>query len=320
MMTKMKLTVIVPGYNNRIELWRRCVESVIAAAERCDGGVEILCVDDGSNDGSGERLAAWVETLDGGEKWCVKVIRQRNAGLAAARNAAISVAHGEFVTFIDSDDEIADGTFAACLEQLTATQSDVCFYGVKTIWFKDGLMKVDRPERRYYDTPTPTEVLSIFKADMLNYSCNKLYRRAFLDEHCLRFPIDGMPCEDIIFNLEVIMAGAKYCSVDYVGYVYYRGATTILSSYCKTFTAGMRKASDTWKRYKDRTEGAREMLGGLGEMSETALERVEKRNLLRPHSPLWYAPIYQLVRRIVYIRPVRRWHLKRVFPTVEDWK
>ena len=103
----MKLSVIVPVYN--VKQWLgECLDSVLCEA---DGDVELICVDDGSTDGSGEILEAIARGIRPGG-CAMKVIHQRNAGAGAARNAALAVATGEWVMFIDSDDILAKGWLA----------------------------------------------------------------------------------------------------------------------------------------------------------------------------------------------------------------
>ena len=97
-----KLSVIIPGYNTPEAWWRRCVDSVKRPLGPDD---EIILVDDGSSDG-----AKFLDTLG------CKVIHKQNGGLASARNAGMAVAQGEFVTFVDSDDEVMPGTFPCCLK------------------------------------------------------------------------------------------------------------------------------------------------------------------------------------------------------------
>jgi hypothetical protein len=87
------VSVILPVYN-RADVVDRALASVRAQAV---DDLEIVCVDDGSTDGSGERVAAADPR--------VVLLRQENGGVAAARNAGLAAARGELVAFLDSDDE-----------------------------------------------------------------------------------------------------------------------------------------------------------------------------------------------------------------------
>ncbi len=91
----MRVSVIIPVHNRK-ELLVRAVESVLAQDAR---GFEIIVADDGSTDG----MARSIRERFGGS---VRIESQDHAGAAAARNLGASVAGGEFVTFLDSDDEV----------------------------------------------------------------------------------------------------------------------------------------------------------------------------------------------------------------------
>lgn len=87
------VSVIIPNYNYGRFL-REAIESVLAQTYPCR---EIIVVDDGSTDNSLEILAAY-------EKDKVKVIRQKNCGVGAARNAGVKASSGDLVAFLDADD------------------------------------------------------------------------------------------------------------------------------------------------------------------------------------------------------------------------
>lgn len=302
----MKISVIIPGYNNPEPFWRRCVESVLAAKPD-----EVICVDDGSN--------AKPVFL---EEYPIRVIyREQNGGPALTRNTALEIASGDYVTFVDSDDEILPETFIHCRAALESSSADIAVYGVKVIWVNDGLMKTDLPSVDIQGTcPTAMELKKLSDDCLLNYQCNKVYRKGFVDEHHLRFPVDGMPCEDIIFNLKCLIAGATCCTVPFAGYIYYRTHQTILSKYKPSCLAGMRQASETWRSLKDHLPGAREVFGGYGEVDGVALSRAEKRNRLHPGSPCWWLSVpYNAIRKLLYVRFVRRWHIRWLYPQVEEW-
>lgn len=92
------VAVIVPVYNVRPYL-DRCVESVLGQTFR---NFELVLVDDGSTDGSGERCDEWAKR-DGR----VRVFHQANAGQSAARNFGVRQSKGEWVAFVDADDYVA---------------------------------------------------------------------------------------------------------------------------------------------------------------------------------------------------------------------
>lgn len=115
------ITVIVPVYNVEKYL-RRCLDSIIRQTYQ---NLEILCIDDGSIDNSGEICEQYAA-----RDARIKVIHQENQGLSTARNRGLDTATGEYIAFVDSDDYIA----ADVLEQLyqSAVSSDatcvICGY------------------------------------------------------------------------------------------------------------------------------------------------------------------------------------------------
>ena len=98
----MLLSIIIPIYNVEDTL-RRCLMSVLP---QVDDTMEVVLIDDGSTDSS----ALIAEEMIQNRTDCT-LIHQANGGLSAARNAGIELAKGEFITFIDSDDFVADGTY-----------------------------------------------------------------------------------------------------------------------------------------------------------------------------------------------------------------
>ena len=97
-----KLSVILPIYraSDTIE---RCFSSISAQQYQ---PLEIILVDDGSPDDCPERCDNWAEMLSS-----VRVVHKANGGLSDARNAGLEVATGDYVTFIDADDELTTETY-----------------------------------------------------------------------------------------------------------------------------------------------------------------------------------------------------------------
>ena len=105
-----KLSIVVPVYNVQ-EYLPACLESLLSQAQ--GRPVEVLLVDDGSTDGSGQLCKAWAA------RWPqVRLFEQENGGASAARNLGIRQARGEYIQFVDSDDWLEEGALDKILAAL----------------------------------------------------------------------------------------------------------------------------------------------------------------------------------------------------------
>ena len=105
------ISVIIPVYKAE-EYLERCVDSVLAQTY---SNLEIILVDDGSPDNSGQICDRYAE-----KDSRVKVIHKKNGGVSSARNAGLDVATGEFVAFVDSDDFIAPDMYEKLMVSLSS--------------------------------------------------------------------------------------------------------------------------------------------------------------------------------------------------------
>lgn len=104
----LQLSVIVPAYNVETSI-ARCLDSVLR--QQVSFSYEIIVVNDGSTDGTKKRLSAYARHPQ------IRMIHQENRGLSGARNTGIACARGEYLCFVDSDDELPAGALEAMLSQ-----------------------------------------------------------------------------------------------------------------------------------------------------------------------------------------------------------
>ena len=108
------ISIIVPVYNVEKYL-DRCIQSIVEQTYR---NLEIILVDDGSTDGSEKICDSWAVKDNR-----IRVIRQNNMGGGAARNAALDVAKGDFIAFVDSDDYIEPNAITTMVNALLPISS-----------------------------------------------------------------------------------------------------------------------------------------------------------------------------------------------------
>ena len=121
----MKLSIIIPVYN--VEQYvERCLLSVTGQGISSDE-YEIIVVNDGSTDGSLAAVEKITENFDN-----VRVVSQENQGLSAARNKGLSIAKGEYVWFVDSDDWIAENCLSEIIpllnQDIDCVSFSYCYY------------------------------------------------------------------------------------------------------------------------------------------------------------------------------------------------
>ncbi|MCQ2065606.1 MAG: glycosyltransferase [Bacteroidaceae bacterium] len=178
-----ELSVVIPVYESAATL-QRCVDSVLA--ENIPG-IEVILVDDGSTDGGGQ-LCDSLSSRPG-----VTAIHRQNGGLSAARNTGTDAATGRWITFVDSDDEVAPGSLSDNLQWLEQNpETDMLEYPV--------MVHVGAPDcfTLHFEphTVSGSDIYRRWIADRGYrhcYACNKIYRKSLFDG--LRFP-EGETFED----------------------------------------------------------------------------------------------------------------------------
>ena len=190
------VTTIVPVYNVGKYL-RACLDSLLEQGLR-EGEHEILLVDDGSTDGSGEicdEYAARCQSL-------IRVFHKSNGGVSSARNLGIRMARGEYVHFMDADDYMIAGGYAFLRDNFLAGGRRVDYLGFYSVTLDD----VAR--RRFVEHNDPSGKV-VFDGDVrLLYQGNKylslivvgLYRRSVIAD--MEFDTEMRIGEDIKFNLD----------------------------------------------------------------------------------------------------------------------
>ena len=215
-----KVSVIVPVYNPGRYL-ERCVDSVLHQSLP-ETEYETIFVDDGSTDDSPARLDALAAAHPN-----VRVIHQENSGWPGKpRNVGIDAARGEYVFFLDHDDALGPEALERLHDFATRNGSDVVIGKMAghRRWVPAQLFVRTRDRVTLWDAPI-VEALTP----------HKLFRRAFLADHRLRFPEGRRRLEDHVFVLEAYFA-ASVISVlaDPVCYHFYqrpdrKGASTGLT-------------------------------------------------------------------------------------------
>ena len=203
----MKLSIIIPVYRVEATL-NRCIESVVTQ-DNVD--FELILVDDGSPDNCPRMCDDWAA-----KDQRIKVVHKTNGGLSDARNAGIEIAQGDYLTFIDSDDYIAEHTLAPLMQTL-ADKPDIdileypifVFYGSPKqhrLVFQGEIVYHDMDDYWYKG-----------QAYQHSYACNKIYRAELFQD--VRYPV-GVLFEDM-HTLPRLLKKAKTVMTTGQGLYYY---------------------------------------------------------------------------------------------------
>lgn len=233
MKPRLSISVIVPVYNVKPYL-EQCVRSILKQSYPV---AEVLLVDDGSTDGSGdlcERLAD--------EHEVVRVVHKENAGLGFARNTGLDNVSAKIthIMFVDSDDWLEPGmieTFAHAAEEGDAdcvlggfTKRDNAgnpqfeFKLEDAIWEGDTLVQQLIP-RVCGSAPEASDSLPMS-------AWSSLFARAIIREHALRFPSEReVISEDFVFKFRYLAKCRKAMTTSCVGYSYRTNPSSLTTSY-----------------------------------------------------------------------------------------
>lgn len=191
---KTKVSIIVPIYNAESYI-DKCIQSMINQTLK---DIEIILVDDGSTDRSVEISNKYAEKDER-----IKIIKQKNKGVSSARNYGISIAKGDFITFVDSDDFIEIDMLEILYNAAIDNNCDVVLSGIKIV--KDNNIKYKfTTDSKIY---TKQEVFKLFYFDKEpfspNYAWGKLIKRSICNK--IKFREDIFLMEDALFSMELFI-------------------------------------------------------------------------------------------------------------------
>ncbi len=202
-MDSLKISVIIPVYN--AEEWLdRCIQSVL---HQSFSEFELILVDDGSTDKS-------LIICDGyaSSDSRIKVIHKANGGVSSARNKALEVARGEFVTFVDSDDYLADDYLA----NLYHPDYDVIISGyiVDDVSYEPPFAKLEG------NTDMANLIEELYDWFYFRTPWAKLFKRELIEKLSIRFDERLKYGEDTVFVLTVLKEVACCLAIRYAGYIH----------------------------------------------------------------------------------------------------
>ncbi len=199
-----KITVIVPVYNVENYL-NKCLDSIITQTYK---NIEIIVVNDGSTDASGEICKEFAE-ID----HRIIYIEQENAGLSAVRNTGLEIMSGDYVTFVDSDDWIEQDYLETLYKKIVEYQADIAVGNYYSFNESEGMFYFhilgDSYYEKVYDNVSIFENLydsQEMKSFALISAWGKLYKAGLFEQ--LRFDI-GKLGEDGYLNQKIYLLAEK---------------------------------------------------------------------------------------------------------------
>jgi heptose III glucuronosyltransferase len=211
-MTLPLLSLVVPVYNVAPYL-PRCLESLAALTPPAG---EVVVVDDGSTDACPRILAEFAPRLPR-----MRVIRQENGGLSAARNTGLDAARGKYLAFVDSDDFVSPDAYAEALRLAEDGQLDMVLLNAE--YHFEGR----QADYSIYDDAPATGIVPgrewlrqrLRARRLLHMVWLHLYRRDFIEANRFRF-VPRLIHEDVIWTTRALLAAKRvrytgHCAVHY---------------------------------------------------------------------------------------------------------
>lgn len=215
-----KISVIVPIYNVK-KYVRRCIESIRAQTYQ---NLEIILVDDGSDDGSGLICDGYAE-----KDIRIRVLHKENGGLSSARNCGLQLVSGTYIGFVDGDDYIEPEMYEH-LEAQMADDVDFVTCDARQEFAnryirKSECCKANGKAVRMEREEAVKELLLLRKIDLS--VCNKLFRRTLFEK--VIFP-EGKSSEDVPVIWEAVRSSKTVVNNGYTDYHYFHRKGSITSA------------------------------------------------------------------------------------------
>lgn len=214
---KLELSIIIPVYNMEKYLVR-CLDSVVIALQGMENRVEVLIINDGSQDSSADIISSYCANYD-----FMQQFDKDNGGLSDVKNFGLARARGEFVIFLDSDDYVEPDMYKVMLQKAREEKADIVVCDLELVY--------DDPKLNDTRSCTITARNGIFAQiidmTMMPASWNKLAKRDLYEG--LTFPI-GKNNEDIAVTPIVLARAKKITAINIPFYKYFQRVGSIQNS------------------------------------------------------------------------------------------
>ncbi len=221
-----KVSIIVPVYNVEKYL-PTCIESILNQSYK---NFELILVDDGSPDKSGDICDDFAKKDNR-----IKVIHQKNSGVSKARNTGIDNATGEWILFVDSDDELTDTSLECYISSIAESNDvDAIVSGMKKIFVNDAkeIEYFTLEDSLFYNNDFESLYYYLKSKYMFGLVCSKLYRNSIIKNNDIRFNEILASYEDELFFVDYLAHCDSVKTISDVTYIYRRfGNESLCSKY-----------------------------------------------------------------------------------------
>lgn len=218
----MKLvSIIVPVYNKEKYI-KNCITSIL---NQTYSNIELILVNDCSTDKSFDICRSLAEA----DKRIVLVDLKNNGGPGHARNEGIRISKGEYIQFVDADDELDPHMTEKLINNIGNCDLLVCGYRIDDTEFNKSFNVFEKPNN--YSREGFLQLIFKWRTDALIGSPdNKLYKKNILQNNCLKFPENQRWGEDLLFNLRYFENCDHIKVIDDVLYFVKRGISSLSTS------------------------------------------------------------------------------------------
>ena len=220
-----QITIILPVYNVEKYL-PQCLDSIISQTFK---NFECICVNDGSKDSS---LSILQEYAERDERF--KIISQENKGLSGARNTGIKNTNTKYITFIDSDDWIAENYLEILHNKIEETNADIVRASYK-FYFQEENSYKSAKIREIHKINTNSNIERLYKGYAGAFVWAKIYKTSLIKDNNIWF-YEGKNSEDCPFSSLVYLYSKKIIFISDELLFYRKHSSSITGNFEKTAT------------------------------------------------------------------------------------
>lgn len=201
------LSIIIPVYNLENYIVP-CIESVLHNEGVSPDSFEVVVVNDGSSDLSRQRVE---EYIDANLDYHISLYNQENKGVSAARNLGLEKAQGKYVWFVDGDDAVTSNALSFLLNVLKTTDCEIVNIAdpIQYVLFEDNVVISKTYFKADMNAGEKVNAYELFHSGYSFDHVSYLWRKSFLMEHGLRYPVDISQNEDFDFLIKALMSAAS---------------------------------------------------------------------------------------------------------------